>query len=208
AADFIDSNIDVVIGGGLNHFDVRKDGRKITEEMQKKGFAFFNNLPKDASQYKKLLVLIDTVHPPSILKGRGDLLLNGTKLALQSLSKNKNGFFLMVEGSQIDWSAHDNDSASLINEMIDFDNVVGMTMKYADDNPGTLVVITADHETGGLTFVSKKKSKIVKFHFSSDDHSAVVVPVFAYGTGAKNFTGYYDNTDIFHKILKTAGINK
>ncbi|MDP2236495.1 MAG: alkaline phosphatase [Bacteroidales bacterium] len=206
ALDFLNSPVDVVIGGGIRHFNQRKDGRMLTAEMEEKGFTYLNKLPENASAFNKLLVLTDSVHPVSVLEGRGNLLPEGTKLALQSLSKSKNGFFLMVEGSQIDWAGHGNDSAFLVNEMFDFDKAVTEAFKFADTNPGTLVIVTADHETGGLTLIHGENKNSIKFAFSSSDHSGIMVPVYAYGTGAKQFVGSYDNTDLFDRIMKVAGI--
>lgn len=208
AADFLKSPVDVVIGGGIKHFNQRKDGRTLTAEMEEKGFTYLNKLPKSASAYQKLLILTDSVHPSSMLEGRGNLLPDGTKLALESLSKNEKGFFLMVEASQIDWAGHANDSAFLVSEVFDFDNAVNEAIKFADSNPGTLVIITADHETGGLTLLKGADKNSVKFSFSSDDHSGIMVPVYAYGTGAQQFVGSYDNTELFNRVLKVAGLEK
>ncbi|MBS4061770.1 MAG: alkaline phosphatase [Bacteroidetes bacterium] len=206
ALDFLKSPVDVVIGGGIKHFNQREDGRTLTTEMEEKGFTYLNKLPENASEFNKLIVLTDSVHPSSVLDGRGNLLPEGTRLALQSLSNNKNGFFLMVEGSQIDWAGHGNDSAYLVNEMFDFDKAVAEAFKFADSNPGTLVVVTADHETGGLTLIHGDNKNSIKFAFSSTDHSGIMVPVYAYGTGADHFVGSYDNTELFDRILKAAGI--
>ena len=72
-------------------------------------------------------------------------------MALDKLSKNKNGFFLMVEGAQIDWGGHDNDTDYLITELLDFDKTIGVALDFAANNGETLVIVTADHETGGFT---------------------------------------------------------
>ncbi|MDV7400015.1 alkaline phosphatase, partial [Arthrospira platensis SPKY1] len=103
----------------------------------------------------------------------------GTAIALETLSKNEQGFFLMVEGSQIDWAGHANDSAYLVTEMFDFDEAVKTAFDFADQHPETLVIVTADHETGGLTLIRESKGTPLKLHYSSGDHSAVMVPVFA-----------------------------
>lgn len=208
AADFLNSGVQVVIGGGIKHFDVRKDGQQLTDIFIQRGFSYFNELPESGSAYEKLLVLTDSVHPQSILNGRGDLLPKGTKLALETLSKSEQGFFLMVEGSQIDWAGHANDSAYLVTEMFDFDAAVKIAFDFADQHPETLVIVTADHETGGLTLIKESKEMPIKLHFSSNDHSAVMVPVFAYGAGAEKFAGAYDNTNLITKILELAGFPK
>ncbi|MCD8072670.1 MAG: alkaline phosphatase, partial [Alistipes sp.] len=103
------------------------------------------------------------------------------------------GFIIMVEGSQIDIAGHDNDYDHLIAEMKEFDDAVGVAFDYADRNPGTLVVVLADHETGGLSLVPgdpdfTKGESGVTGSFSTGGHSAVMIPMFAYGAGASNFT--------------------
>lgn len=208
AADFLNSDVQVVIGGGIKHFDVRKDGQKLTDIFVERGFSYFNELPESGAAFEKLMVLTDSVHPESILNGRGDLLPRGTAIALEALSKNEQGFFLMVEGSQIDWAGHANDSAYLVTEMFDFDEAVKTAFDFADQHPETLVIVTADHETGGLTLIREAKGTPLKLHFSSGDHSAVMVPVFAYGAGDEKFGGAYDNTDLITKILELTGLPK
>ena len=115
----------------------------------------------------------------------------------------------MIEGSQIDWGGHDNNIDYLIEEVIDFDHAVGEAFDFADRHPGTLVVVTADHETGGLSIIDGDlaKGEIIT-SFSTDDHSGVMVPVLAYGRGAAEFTGIYENTAIFHKIMALLSFNE
>jgi len=206
AEDFLKAPIHVIIGGGLKYFNKRSDKKTLTDAFQEKGFQYFNKLPKSANSFEKLLVLTDSIHPKSVLEGRGDLLPEGTRLALESLNNNPNGFFLMVEGSQIDWAGHANDSTFLTAEMFDFDKAVGIAMQFADKNPGTLVIITADHETGGLTLPHGNERGKVKFAFSTTDHTGVFIPALAYGLGADKFSGFYDNVDLFRKIMEVSGV--
>jgi len=145
-------------------------------------------------------------------KGRGDFLPNATELGIQFLNKDNSNFFLMVEGSQIDWGGHANDSDYLISELIDFDNAIGKALDFAKRDGNTLVIVTADHETGGFTLAAKTKTRDngkeysdyseVEGRFSTNGHSATLIPVFAYGPGAEEFNGVYQNNEIFHKILK------
>jgi len=119
------------------------------------------------------------------------------------------GFFIMAEGSQVDWAGHVNNIDYLNNEMKDLDSAVEWALNYAMVNDDTLVVVTADHETGGLLIepanpVDYSGDK-VKFSFNTavgrGTHTGVPVPVYAYGPGAENFTGTLDNTDIYRAIL-------
>jgi alkaline phosphatase len=150
-----------------------------------------------------------------VAKGRGDYLPKATALGIQFLNKDNANFFLMVEGSQVDWGGHANDSDYLISELIDFDDAVGKALDFAKKDGNTLVIVTADHETGGFTLASTTKQREdggkysdyseITPTFSTGGHSATLVPVFAFGPGAEEFSGIYENTEIFHKIVKVAG---
>lgn len=128
-----------------------------------------------------------------------------TNAALNFLSlKSKpcSGFFLMSEGSQIDWAAHDNNSAKMIEEFRDFDKTIKDAIDFVNNDGETLLIITADHETGGLQILGQEDGK-VKVQWGTGDHSGIPVGVYAYGPGADVFTGLMDNTDIFRKILES-----
>ena len=155
-----------------------------------------------ASNASKVAGLLAPEHLPSMINGRGDMLPLATSKALDVLSKNEKGFFLMVEGSQIDWGGHANNAEYVITETLDFDRAIGVALNFAQKNPGTLIVVTADHETGGLTLPAQegKYNKTVT-NFSTGGHSSVMVPVFSYGPGAVNFTGILDNTDFFFHFM-------
>ena len=93
--------------------------------------------------------------------------------------------------------------------MLDFDRAIKVAFDYADQDPHTLVIVTADHETGGMTIVGGDISTgEVEASYSTKGHTPVMVPVFAYGTGAAEFAGIYENTDILTKILKLYGFEK
>ena len=108
---------------------------------------------------------------------------------------------MVVEGAQIDWGGHDNDSDYIISELLDFDKSIKAALNFAKNNNETLIIVTADHETGGygITGKSDKTNKLIT-GFLNDDHTATMVPVFSYGPGSSNFKGIFDNTEIYHKI--------
>ncbi len=149
---------------------------------------------------------------PPAAKGRGDFLTKATDLAIQFLNKDNSNFFIMVEGSQVDWGGHANDGEYLVSELIDFDDAIGKALDFAEKDGNTLVVVTADHETGGFTLAPTTKKREdgseysdyseISFVFSNKGHSATLIPVFAYGPGSEEFNGVYENNDIFDKILK------
>lgn len=210
AEDFVNSPVDVFIGGGLAHFTNREDGRDLTKELEEKGYEVYQNI-QDAenASTEKLAVLTANEHNPPEKEGRGDMLVKATEIAIENLSKDEDGFFLMVEGSQIDWGGHDNNIDYVVSEMLDFDRAIGVAIDFAKNNDSTLVVITSDHETGGLALTGGDIEKgEVEGLFSTGGHTSVMVPVFAYGPGAKLFSGIYENTDIFNYLLKLHEQNK
>ena len=128
-----------------------------------------------------------------------------TAKALEVLSNdNRQGFFLMIESAIIDGYGHNNDSEGMIEEMKEFDNTLRQLVAYVNQHPETLLVVTADHETGG-TGVSYKSYEVgsttpVQLSFSTKGHTGTVVPVFAYGAGAEAFAGIMKNTDLPKKM--------
>jgi alkaline phosphatase len=203
ATDFLKTDIDVFIGGGLDHFAKRADGRNLVEELQKKGYQFETEMDKIKKVKEgKLAGLTANVHNERMDK-RGDMLPVATETAINILSKNKNGFFLMVEGSQIDWGGHAGSTIYVVEDMLDFDQVIGKALEFAAKDKETLVIVTADHETGGMALTGGSIEKgVVQGAFPTGDHTAVMVPVFSYGPGAEEFIGIMENTDIHAKMKK------
>lgn len=210
--DYPTSGVNFVFGGGAEKFTNRKDGRDIFNELRVKGyhvsrslddfFAYDTNSNIFAVPYDK-----DTPLPDE----RGDLLARASMKGIELMNRNKKGFFMMIEGSQLDDYGHFNQLDMLMKETLDFDQTVGKVMKWAAEDGETLVVVTADHETGGLTLVNGDKNEgRVECCFSTRDHSGAMVPVYAFGPGAEHFTGIYENTDVFKRIkqLLTNGVIK
>jgi alkaline phosphatase len=210
ARDFLKTDIDVFIGGGYDHFAKRADGLNLVDSLKNKGYKVYDSIDQILkSDAPKLAGFTASLQPPYRLKGRGDMLYSATRKAIEILSKNNKGFFLMVEGSQIDWAAHAHAADTLIDETLDFDMAVGAAIDFAEQAGQTLVVVTADHETGGVTIVGgDRKLKSVRLSFSTTGHTAVMVPVYAYGPGSGKFTGIYDNTELNKKILNSWKLSK
>ena len=202
AMDFAKSDkVDILIGGGKKHFTQRKDGINLIEQMVSEGWNYYDTLINfDVND--KIMVLASDGHLPSY-PSRGNFLPDASVLALEKLNKSENGFFLMIEGSQIDFAAHNNDSTYLVNEMHDFDNTINKVLDFAEKDGNTLVIVTADHETGGLTMIDPNgRYTETYFRFSTGSHSPLLVPLFAFGPGSENFSGIMENTDIIKSILK------
>lgn len=207
AKQLVESEVDFFIGGGQQFFDKREDKRDLLKELQNKGWqveSYFDKTineitPQISSPFAYLTALDD---PLPVLQGR-DYLLPASEMAIDYLNQkdqNKNGFMLMIEGSQIDWGGHANKSDYIISEVIDFSQTIDKVLDFAEKDGNTLVVITADHETGGYAIQNGSKMDSIVGAFTSDYHTADLIPVFAYGPGAENFSGIYQNTDIHDKI--------
>ncbi len=215
ARQFLDSGIDVFIGGGLNNFNKRADSINYIDSLITRGYYVATSLEQLKNhQSGKLAGLLYPEHPPKMSEGRGDMLSVSTSKALNTLSQNKDGFFLMIEGSQIDWGGHANEIGYVLAELLDFDKAVGIVLDFARSHPETLVIVTSDHETGGMTLIEDELMPgKMKPHFSTTHHSATPVPLFAFGKRAELFKGFMDNTDIFRNIMsaygfKESGFNK
>jgi len=212
------SKVDFFAGGGLKFFKDRSDGINLLSELESNNFNIdtLGLQPLDAVKSNtKQGYLLAHDGMPKILESRGDFLTQATVQAIQFLHQNDAPFFLMSEGSQIDWAGHDNFSDYLITELIDFDETIGKVLDFAEKDGETLVVVTADHETGGFTLAGEnyinKEGKVYSSYsrlepkFSTKGHSAALVPIFAFGPGAELFNGVYENTEVFHKIIELTG---
>ncbi|WP_203532531.1 alkaline phosphatase [Draconibacterium halophilum] len=201
AADFLKTDIDVFIGGGYKHFTRRKDGRNLVNELTLKGYKVLQDITEiEMINSGKIAGFTASEHNGRI-EERKDMLPIATKAAINILDHNKKGFFLMVEGSQIDWGGHAGSTIYIVEDMLDFDKTIGKVLEFASKDGKTLVVVTADHETGGLALTGGEiKTGKVKGEYSTGGHTGVMVPVFAYGPGAEEFEGIYENTVIYDKI--------
>ncbi len=211
AADFLETDIDYFVGGGKQYFDRRKmDDRNLYHELLKKGYQVSDYFEKPLEMTKPdvrrpFAYFTADKHPLPVTAGRNYLAF-ATKQALQFLEKrSEKGFFLMIEGSQIDWGGHSNDGDWILQETLDFDRAIKETLRYAQENGNTLVIVTADHESGGLSLTEKSKMGRPRYKFSTNGHTASLVPVFAYGPGAHLFNGVYDNTAIHTKMRQALG---
>ena len=202
AADFMKTDIEVFIGGGYDHFAKRADSRNLVDELKAKGYTVEQDMGKIREHKNgKLAGLVASEHVGRVDE-RKDMLPIATQTAINILSNGKKGFFLMVEGSLIDFAGHDNNTVYVVEDMLDFDKAIGKALEFAASDGKTLVIVASDHETGGMTVLGGDfKTGRVVGEFSTSNHSPIMVPVFAFGPGAENFTGIMENTDI-HKRMK------
>jgi len=207
AAIFVDlanSPIQLLMGSGNGSYNA--DIRKKLEDNQYHIVSSIDSVTGNTDQ--KWLVMEEKA-ALSMLDGRGDWLQRAFTKTLNILSRNSQGFFMMAEGAQIDHGGHSNNLPYLVTEVLDFDELAGKAMQFADSNPGTLVIITADHETGGLALHDGDYKKgMVSAQFTTNGHTGIPVPVFAYGPQSQLFCGVYENTEIFYKILQAMGVKR
>ncbi len=211
AQQLLTSAVDFFAGGGIKFFADRKDNVNYYDSAAAHGFlldstALATDRLSPAQRYGYLLAPDGMLR---MLDNRGSFLPDATQLAVDYLSLGENGFFLMVEGSQIDWGGHANDAQYIISEVLDFNETLGVALDFAEKDGNTLVVVTADHETGGFALSAAGEQSAtgsdyneLSGTFSTGGHTATLIPVFAYGPGAAAFSGIYQNTEIFHKIMR------
>ena len=190
---FYNSGIDIAVGAGRPFFS--EDSLKLS------GYDIFSGVEEmlQSQSLKYTTFLTDSAELLSIPEGRGSVFPKAVDKLLKDCYSQDKPFFSMIEGSQIDWGGHANNANYTIQELLDFDKCIGIALKYLEQHPNTLVLVTADHETGGLTLL-KDENKEMKPDFSTKKHSGVMVPVFAFGQGAEQFIGIYENTEIFHRL--------
>ncbi|HCC71624.1 MAG TPA: alkaline phosphatase [Bacteroidales bacterium] len=204
ALDFVRTQPDVFIGGGKANFMNRRDQRDLIKVLERNDYEVVYTMEelKNADGEKVAGLLADE-HMPRFSEGRDYMLAEATYKAIELLSRNDRGFFLMVEASQIDWGGHSNDAQYILEEAYDLDVALGVALTFALNDRNTLVLLTADHETGGMSLTGgniEEKSIIAKF--TTTTHTGVIVPVFAFGAGAEYFTGFYDNTELNEKMCE------
>ncbi len=211
AADLAKSDVDFFVGGGLKYFNRREDWRNLVEEMKAKNYFVSDFLTTEFKDiaipfHQKFAYFTADTEPLSFSQGR-DYLVQACQNAVTFLSSQpgEKGFFLMIEGSQIDWGGHANDSDYIISEMIEFDKAIGVVLDFAKEDGETLVIVTADHETGGYALNPGSKMDSISPAFTTKDHTAVLIPVFAWGPGAELFGGIYENTAIYGKMRRAVG---
>jgi alkaline phosphatase len=201
ATDFLKTNIDLFIGGGYKHFSERKDGQNLIDSLQSKGYKVLTDIKKIEKVTSGKLAGLTAAEHNGRVSEREDMLPKSTKTALGILDNDKDGFFLMVEGSQIDWGGHQNNTCFIVEEMLDFDRAIGVALEFAAKDKNTLIIITADHETGGFSVLDgNMETGMVTGAFNTGHHTGVAVPIFAFGPRSENFTGFMENTSIFQRI--------
>lgn len=207
AEDLIAFRPDVIVGGGRKYFTSEKyTDVNLLDKAVSEGFTYVKTPEEFYSTWTTpVLGLLDNSKQIEEAELNSDLLGDLAGHTYEILEKNKKGFFAMIEGSHIDHAAHANNTEMVLWWMEEFDKLVNSAFDYADTHKGTLVIVAADHETGGVTLVPGSKDFTkgesgVTVNYSVTSHTAAPVILYAYGASSWRFGGVMDNTDIFKKI--------
>lgn len=207
AEDLIRFRPDVIVGGGGKYFTSEKyTPVNLLDKAVSEGFTYVKTPEEFYSTWTTpVLGLLDESKEIEEAEINSDLLGDLADHTYEILEKNKKGFFAMIEGSHIDHAAHANNTEMVLWWMEEFDKLVNSAFDYADTHKGTLVIVAADHETGGVTLVPgsndfTKGESGVTVKYSVTSHTASPVILYAYGASAWKFGGVIDNTDIFKRI--------
>ncbi|WP_299099878.1 alkaline phosphatase [uncultured Alistipes sp.] len=196
----LDTPVDLLCGSGIRQFTERGDGIDLIGELSK-NYRFVRSID-EINAAEGRVVCIDERMDEAAEESNLGLLAEATRAAIDKLrERGDEGFFLMVEGAKIDYAGHSRCLPGSVIEMLSFDLAVAEALKFADENGQTLVVVTADHETGGLVLLDgDEQSGRIMGVYTTDDHTPAMLPVFAYGPGADRFCGTYLNTEIARRI--------
>lgn len=194
--DLLNSSVDLLVGACDNC-----GSDSLRRQLETK-FSLRKTIDSFPMAHQLPAVVVDAKAALPASNGRGEWLIQSFEKTVKLLGAGNEGFFLMLEAAQIDHGGHANKLPYAVSELLDFDKVIGAAMRFADSNGETLIIVTGDHETGGLTLTGGNydKGKILG-QFSTGDHTAIPVPVFAYGPQSQLFQGVYENTAIFEKIV-------
>jgi alkaline phosphatase len=212
AKQMLTNRVNVLFGGGRDYFlpvlggGKRLDGKNLIDEAKAAGYDYVEKGGElQPAQGPSVLGLFQkdalSTNPPE------PTLAEMTSKAIEILSRDPEGFFMMVEGSQIDWACHGHDEKNCVRQTLRFDEAVRAAMEYALKDKRTLVIVTADHETGGMTLEGVEAPGTVKVKWSTGGHTSTPVPIYAFGPGAQNFSGVYENTEVPTRIAKLLKIS-
>ncbi len=130
-----------------------------------------------------------------------------TAAAIRLLSHHPEGFFLMIEEAAIDRMGHHNNGTLAIKAVHELDRAVEVAMGFAETHPDTLLIVTADHECGGLGIDAGRGDVVIRLHWETTGHTPTNVPLNAFGPGASALTGEYENTHVFAVMAAALGVD-
>ncbi len=197
--------LDCVIGGGANTYEKQADGLYLRDSLKQRGYVVKNTFgsPKHlADTLRPFYQFTAEAEPATATSGRNYLPILAPKAARFLAKRSEKGSIFMVESSQIDWALHANDKTYLRNELRDFEELLESLLLHCAADGNTLLLVTGDHECGGLSINAGSRWADVKPAWATRVHTGTCVPVYAYGPGAQQFNGIYENTEIYWKIRR------
>ena len=195
AYQYAQQEIDVILGGGKKYWP-----DALIDDYVKNGAQFIDNIDAPLKKGKRILGLFAEDALPSVHDGRKPSTTDMAKLAINRLDDNPNGFFVMIEESQVDWGGHANSAEYIQGEMSSLNTLINHVLDYQEFHQDVLVVLTADHECGGVA-VHDGNDLSLDIRFTSDYHSANFVPIWSTGPGSEVFDAFMDNTEIGKKLI-------
>jgi len=196
AKQFSESEVDVILGGGKKFWP-----DSLITAYESRGGQYIKNIDTPLESGKRLLGLFAEKALPPVHEGRDPSTTAMARLALSKLEESPNGYFIMIEESQVDWGGHSNSAEYIQGEMASLNELVDFALDYQIEHPEVLVVLTADHECGGVSVHDSQDSNL-DIRFTSDYHSANFVPIWATGPGSEVFDAFMDNTEIGKQLIE------
>jgi len=213
ARQLLQSRVNVLLGGGRAFFapatqagSRRTDSVDLISQAKAAGYVFVENRSDLLKANQPFL--LGLFSPEGMVSAAGEpSLAEMAAQAIGILARDREGFFLMIEGSQIDWANHENDLERSIRETLSFDLAIQKALDFAVRDRRTLVIMTADHETGGMTIAGGKLDGTgLTVGWANKGHNGGTVPLYAYGPGAERFSGFHENTDIARVIAEVLAL--
>jgi alkaline phosphatase len=208
AGDLASKGLDVAIGTERHGFeDDDDDDGPVLSVFTRQGFALAHDWAGiEGSDRGRKLVGVFPSNAITPIEG-ASLLPKLVEHALARLAANPEGFLLVIETEETDTGSHENILDQTRRGVAALDATVAVAADFVARDGRTLMLVTADHETGGLSFLKGKAGKSLEFTWATGSHTGEPVPVFAYGPGAERFTGVHDNTDLPRLLAGLLGLD-
>jgi alkaline phosphatase len=195
----LSSGVDVIAGGGAQQLGT-DGGPELEELAEASGYDLIREAGALAAAGSGKLLAVFPTEEQEVDFATVSLPVLA-QWALDKVSGDPDGFFLMIEHEGTDGASHANMTDKFIASMLSFDDAVGLAMDYASTRDDVLVIVTSDHETGGLQ-IHREKGSELELRWATGGHTGEAVPIFSYGPGAENFTGFMDGEDVGKKIMR------